>query len=59
MGTLVNLSEAHTTFVLGCGVCVTCLFSVFSGYVYGDVFHFFYSTLGIGYLGLGVYVHVL
>lgn len=25
-GALVNLSEAHTTFVLACGVCVTCLF---------------------------------
>lgn len=23
-GALVNLSEAHTTFVLGCGACVTC-----------------------------------
>lgn len=54
-GTLVNLSEAHSTFVLGYGVCVTCSDSgVFIfGYVCGCVFGFFYSTLGIfGYLSL-------
>lgn len=50
---LVNLSEAHTTFVLECRVCVTCLGSGFFGYVCGYVFSFFYSTLGIfRYLGL-------
>lgn len=52
-GALVNLSEARTTFVLACGVCVTCLCSGFRGYVCGYVLNFFYSTLGIfGYLGL-------
>lgn len=49
-GSLVNLSEAHSTFVLGYGVCVTCSDSggfFFFGYVCGCVFDFFYSTLGI------------
>ena len=54
-GSLVNLSEAHSTFVLGYGVCVTCSDSggFFFGYVCGCVFDFFYSTLDIfGYLSL-------
>lgn len=37
-GSLVNLSEAHSTFVLGYGVCVTCSDSggfFFFGYVCG------------------------
>lgn len=49
-GSLVNLSEAHSTFVLGYGVCVTCSDSggfFFFGYVCGCVFDFFYFTLGI------------
>lgn len=57
-GALVNLSEAHTTFVLACGVCVTCLYCYFFvffvcvfGYVCGYVFNIFQSTRYLGIFG--------